>query len=372
MASRVKESAMISPVFLWIVLHKSQTGIGVLSFQQNVPGGAEQDAWISLIAVGLLAHVIVWMMFSILGYAENGDLLSLHRQLFGKWIGNTLSLAFYAYAVLAIAVQLRAYVEIIQVWAFPFAYIWGLALVIVLTALYIAGSGFRVVAGACFFGIFIPSTLLLTLYFPLTYAHWENLLPMFDHNLPELAKSARQSLFTFLGAEFMLIYFPYIKNRERSQKWAHIAILHTTIVYLIIELVTFVYFNMDQLEGTVWPTLILSKIIRLPFLERFDYIYVFTWLVVVLPMCSLMIWCGTRILKKTVRLKGSYALWLTGAGAFAGCVALRNPIDIEQAQVFLGEIGLYLFLAYIPLLFVLVSIRRWRGRQANSNESANA
>ncbi|MBO1511225.1 GerAB/ArcD/ProY family transporter [Metabacillus bambusae] len=356
MSKQVKESLTVSPFFLFFLIHGTQTGVGMLSFQSKIIKGAEQDAWVSVLLVGFSFHLIIWLMYFLLKKSNNGDIFSLHKQLFGKWIGNIFNLCFYGYIIVTISTIVRSYVEILQVWVFPYIHLWELSLIIVLATTYIVSGGFRVVTGMCFWGVVLPSILFITLYFPLKYANWNNLLPLFNHNFVDYIVSAKQTIFNYLGPELLLIYFPFIKNNNNSQKWAHISIAYTTILYFIITIVTFVYFNIQQLEHTVWPTLISSKIIRLPFIERFEYIYIFAWLLVILPPSCVFLWGGSRILRKTINLKPKTSLWISSSIVFFIVINLKSEISIKNINSFISTTGLVLVYCYIPILFFLLNI----------------
>ncbi|MDQ0859518.1 GerAB/ArcD/ProY family transporter [Bacillus sp. V2I10] len=356
MSKQVKESLTVSPFFLFFLIHGAQTGVGMLSFQSKIVKDAEQDAWVSVLLVGFSFHLIIWLLYFLLKKSNNGDILSLHHQLFGKWIGNIFNLCFYGYIIVTVSTIVRSYVEILQVWVFPYVHLWELSLIIVLASTYIVSGGFRVVTGICFWGVVLPSVLLVTLYFPLKYANWNNLLPLLNHNIGDYIVSANQTITNYLGPELLLIYFPFIKNNHDSQKWAHISIAYTTILYLIITIVSFVYFNIRQLEHTVWPTLILSKIIRLPFIERFEYIYIFAWLLVILPPCCVFLWGGTRILRTTINLKPKTSLWISSAIVFVSVINLKSEISIEKIGSFLSTAGLFFLYCYIPTLFIWLNI----------------
>lgn len=356
MGNHVKESLTLSPYLLWFLLHGTQVGISMLSFQRYIISGAEQDSWVSLLLVGLSMHVITWIMFYLLKNANAGDIISLHQQLFGKWLGKFLTLGFYGYIILLVTTEVRLYVEVIHVWVFPNTQIWIFSLMILLICIYLVSGGLRVVAGVCFFCIIIPSILLLTLYFPLKNAHWMNFLPLFNHNFYEYAKSAYHSLTLFSGVEFLLFLYPFIKNNEKAQKWAHVGMAHTTILYLFITVVTFSYFNIQQLEHTIWPTLILSKIIQFPFLERFDYLYVYNWFLIIVARCCVPLWAGTRLLRKSFSLKARPSLWITCAIVFICLVPLKGQKVIEKLDYLLTVSEGILLYGYIPLLFILVII----------------
>lgn len=356
MANHVKESLTLSPYLLWFLIHGTQVGIAMLSFQRYIISGAEQDSWVSILIVGISMHFIIWIMFFVLKNANEGDIISLHQQLFGKWLGKFLTLSFYGYILFFVITEIRLYAEVLHVWVFPKTQIWIFSLMILLITVYLVSGGLRVVAGVCFFCILIPSLLLLSLYFPLKNAHWTNFLPLFNHQFYEYAESAYHSLTLFSGVEFLLLLYPFIKNNEKSQKWAHIGMVHTTILYLFITLVSFSYFNIQQLEHTIWPTLIMSKIIRIPFLERFDYIYVFNWFLIIVARCCVPLWAGTRILRKSFGLKARPSLWITCTIVFICLIPLKGQMIIEKLDFLLSLTGGILLYGYIPFLFIWIII----------------
>jgi spore germination protein (amino acid permease) len=356
MGNHVKESLTLSPYLLWFLLHGAQVGITMLSFQRYFVTGAEQDSWVSLLLVGISMHVITWLMFFVLKNAKAGDIISLHQQLFGKWLGKFLTLCFYGYTLLFVITEIRLYVEVLHVWVFPNTPIWIFSLMILILCIYLVSGGLRVVAGVCFFCIVIPSILLFTLYFPLKDAHWTNFLPLFNHNFYEYAESAYHSLTLFTGVEFLLLLYPFIKNNEKSQKWAHIGMVHTTSLYLFITFVSFSFFNIQQLEHTIWPTLILSKIIQFPFLERFDYIYVYNWFLIIVARCCVPLWAGTRILRKEFGFNARPSLWITCTIVFVCLIPLTGQKIIEKLDSLLSVAGGILLYGYIPFLFLLILI----------------
>ncbi|MGG6309377.1 GerAB/ArcD/ProY family transporter [Paenibacillus macerans] len=352
----VKESSQVSAYLTWFLVHGVQTGVGMLNFQQKIADGAEQDAWVSVLFVGVCMHLVVFMLFRMLRNVEGGDIISLHRQLFGKVLGNGLTLVLYAYCVLICTGQIRPYAEVIHVWVFPDSPLWHIALIILTVSVYTASGGFRVVAGICFLCVAIPTLVLPSLYFPLRFAHWQNFLPLWNHGLSDYAKSAANAVYVYLGPEFLLLYYPFLKNNRKAQKWAHIAAAHTILITMIILVATLAYFNMGQLKHTVWPTLILSKIIRFAFLERFDYIYIFNWLIVILPICTMAIWGGARILTQTLRFSKKWALGVTMLAIFGMVLLQRTPVSIERMENIISLVGGALVFGYIPLLFAVVSV----------------
>ncbi|WP_066305535.1 GerAB/ArcD/ProY family transporter [Bacillus sp. FJAT-29814] len=354
----VKENSMVSPYFLFFLIHGSQVGISVLNFQSRISKGAGQDAWVSVLAVGLSLNVIFFMMLHIMKYASNGDIISFHTDTFGKWIGGLLNLAMtFTFLVAGLLVS-HSFIELLQVWVFNGIPSWEFALLICLLSYYIVSGGFRIVAGISFWGVVIPSFLLLSSLYLFHYREISYLLPIFNHGIKEYFISAKASSTMFFGFETVLVYFPFIKNQSRASKWGHLGLLFTTLVYLVITLVTFMFFTQGKLKILTWPTLTMIKIIAFPFLERFEFIFIFTWLFVILPVICIYLWSAIRTVKLTFpKLKPTYVLFF-----FICCYFFYSSIleDIYYTKLLIKIVrynGFILLFGYIPLLFIISLIK---------------
>ncbi|MEE6450881.1 GerAB/ArcD/ProY family transporter [Gottfriedia acidiceleris] len=356
MSKQLKESLTVSPFFLLFLFHSTQTGVGLLNFQSNIVKGAGQDAWVSVLIVGLSIHIIIWLMYYLLKKSNNGDIMSLHQQLFGKWLGNILNTFFYIYMLLVITTIIRSYIAVLITWVFPYFPIWLLSIIMLFVITYLVIGGFRVITGICFWGVIIPSLLLLTFYFPLKYAYWTNLLPVFNHQISDYYISAKYCILMYSGPEFLLIYFPFIKNNQKSQKWAHLSQAYTIILYLFITFVSFAYFSHGQLKHITWPTLMMSKIIRYPFIERFEYVYIFLWLLVILPPCCMALWGAFRILKESFQFKTRKSLWFSIILVHFMVISLKSKLDVEKIATFMTYITSSFLYVYIPILFIIYMV----------------
>ncbi|SFT04584.1 GerAB/ArcD/ProY family transporter [Paenibacillus sp. BC26] len=368
MGTHVKESLTLSPYFLWILIHGTQMRSTLLIFQNSIIKGAEMDALLSFALVGISFHLLIVMMFYLMKHAAEGDIISLHNQLFGKWLGKLLTFAFYGYILLFIINELRSYMEVIHVWVFPNTQLWSLSVLFLLISAYIVTGGLRVITGITLVCVLLPSMLIPSLYYPLKHAHWTNFLPLFNHTGYQYAESAYHSLSTFLGAEFLLLLYPFIKNQEKSKKWAHLAVAHSTIIPFLIALVSFAFLNLQELRHIIWPTLMLSKIISFPVLERFDYVYIFIWFFVIISPCCVGLWGGTRILKKTIGFRSRPALWITISIVFVVMLPMKSPLMINKLDSALNLSGWILMYGYLPLLCIWVGLRNWL---ANAKRTAS-
>ncbi|KXO04376.1 spore gernimation protein GerB [Bacillus thuringiensis] len=354
----VKESSMVTPFFVFFLVHSSQTGVGVLGYQRELIQGAGHDAWQSILITGISIHIVIMMMYSVLTYSEDGDLISINNKLFGGKVGYILSSLFIGYMIVSAIIVIRAYIEILQVWIFPMVRTWEFALLMLIVIYYIVSGGFRAVTGMSFWSVIIPSFLIITVFFLVRYLAWNNFLPVFNHSIFEVLQSAKASTFMYLGFEPLFLYYPFIKNKEKSIKWAHLATLTTTVIYLVLTIISFGYFTQGQIKHTIWATLILTKVFELPFVERIEYIIIFIWFFIILPPICCAIWGSTRGIKRLFNVKPKVSLICICIVIFVFAIFVDTRIKIEELSNFISNIGFYILYGYIPFLYVTMKIKR--------------
>lgn len=354
---KIAERFQVSHFLVFYLIHSLQFGIGVLGFQRIVAEKAGHDFWISVIISGIFVHISLWMIYRILE-GSKGNVITVHKEIFGKWIGGFLSILLILYFSLLATTIVRSFIEIVEVWMFPDINVWIFSFIIFLLVLYIVSGGFRIVTGISFFGVVLPIYLLLSFLFPLQFANIRNLFPIFDHSIKDIVLSAKDMSLTILGFEALLIYYPFIKNVEKSKKWAHIAVAFTTLVYTYISIITIVYFSAEQLGRTVWATLTIWKIIELPFVERFEYIGIANWIIIILPNICITIWCASRCLKDIFRFNQKYSLFFLLVAIYFIVNLLESREQISLLNDITGQIGFYLMFVYIPILFLITYVIR--------------
>ncbi|UII55470.1 spore germination protein [Cytobacillus spongiae] len=353
---QIQERLQISPYLVFFPIISMQIGIGVLGYQRIISQDAGYDGWISVLVAGLSIHPLIWIIYKING-TVNGDMIAAHEYILGK-VGKFFTTIFvFYYCLLAIAV-LRTYIEVIQVWLFHDLSTFWFSIAIILLAIYVIDGGFRTVTGIAFFGIVLPAYLLFTFAFAIKYADFRNLLPIYDHSLKEILTGSYHMSLTYIGYGTLLFFYPFIKKPKESRKWAHLAILTTTLVYTVLIILTFAYFSEGQIEKNVWATLTMWKIVEFPFVERFEYIGIATWSLVILPNVCIPLWCGSRIIKQVFHIRQRSAVWLLATICLT-CVCLFQTRDqINMLNDITGKVGFAFSYFYIPLLFVLIMIAK--------------
>ncbi|UOE53498.1 GerAB/ArcD/ProY family transporter [Cytobacillus oceanisediminis] len=352
----------VSPYLVFFIIYNSQVGVGILSFQRTIAEKAGYDAWINVLSAGCLVQVFIWVMYKLLEKA-NGDIIDVHTAAFGKLLGKFLSFFIISYYALASVSVMLEFIKIIQVWMFPTIPSLVISALILILVYYCISGGFRVVVGMSFLSFIFPQIFILVLYiFPLKIAQFSNLLPIMNHSLKDMLESLKSSMYTIAGTEALLMFYPFIRNPDESKKFAHLGVLFTTLLYTISSIVSFTFYSEEQLKTTIWPELSLIKIIKLSYLERFEYLYISMYLIIVTALISLLLWCSSRGLKKIFNMKQKYALLTLILVSILLC-QLTNEQFKEMLDNYITHMNLYVFYVYIPLLLLYFTLFK-RGNQS--------
>jgi spore germination protein AB len=351
----INDRFKISPYLVFFVISTNQIGVGVLGFQRVISKSAGNDSWMAIIIAGLAVHVILFLLYRMLEDSD-GDIISIHHRTFGKWIGNMMSFIFLIHIFAESLIVIRTFLEVIQVWMFPEINVWVFTVFFLLLVTYIIFGGFRVITGICFFSIVLPAYLFFTTVFPLEFASFRNLLPVFDHTVMELAQATKDMSLSIMGFEILLVFYPFIKNPQKSKKWAHYGVMYTNFVYLVFGITAFTYFSIGQLDKQIWPTLSMWKIVELPIVERFEYVGIASWLLVILPNVCLSMWGASRLIKRMFNLKQKYSIWILSLIIIIISGLLTNRSEINIFLDIYSKIGFIIIFAYIPCLYILSAI----------------
>ncbi|HLR62332.1 MAG TPA: GerAB/ArcD/ProY family transporter [Lentibacillus sp.] len=348
----------VSGLMVFFLISASQIGVGYLGFQSIINKYAGHDAWISIIIAGIGISIIIWTMYQMLKNDEQGDIIAIHQLTYGKWIGNFLTLIFTIYLLLMATVVLRTYIEIVQVWMFPHLKVWAMLLLLLPLIYYTISDQFRIVVGVCFLGIVYPFFLNLTLFFPLNYADITYILPIMDHTITEIMQSSSLAVLNFMGISALLVFYPFIQESHKSQKYAHYGNFYTTGLYLAVCLIAYVFYNQSELEEVIWATLGLWKIIEMPFMERFEFFGIATLFFTILSNVVLFMWASARVIHRTFGVAHKKAAVVLLIILFIACVIFSGREGVNILNDTAGKIGLVLLFIYIPVLFVINFIRR--------------
>ncbi|RDY70252.1 spore gernimation protein [Halobacillus trueperi] len=348
----------VQAFYLFFIIHTSQIGAGLMGVPRILVLEAGVDAWISVLIAGLYLHLVVFIMLQILKSYENADILGIQQDLFGVWIGKTLGTVYVLYIFLLLLTVIKNYIEVVQVFVFPEMPIWLMALFLLSLMVYSILGGFRVVVGTSVIFFFLTIWLVFTIYKPITYMDWEHFLPVFRTPAPDLLKGVQQVTFSVLGLEILFFVYPFIQDKKRAALPAHAGVFFTTFLILLVTVVSIGYFSPDQLKAIVWATLSLFKIISFSVLERFDFIAVALWMMVIIPNIVLFGWMIVHSLKRLFNAPKKPTLYGLAFLLFFTSITAEKRVALNELTNWTGEIGFWIVFVYPFLIYMMILLKK--------------
>lgn len=366
-----KPHTLVNTFLLIFVVHSVQLGVGIQGFQRIIYLEAKHDAWISVIFSGVASAIVGFVMVKILAAYSNSDLYGIQYDVFGKWLGNMMNLLFVLYSLGGFHVIVRNYIEVIQAWIFPELPNWLLSLTLVYLVYYGMNGGLRTIVGVSFFSVILSLWLVLLLAYPFQFANWDYLFPLFESSVTEVLKGAKQMTFTIIGFEIIFVIYPFLKEKDRVHKHMQFGLLFTTILYLALMVVSLAYFSGGQLERTIWGTLSLFKIVRFPFIERFEYVAITFFVLLILPNLMFYLWSASRGIARIFNKNEKKINWIFLAVLYMSLLYPLNRVEINMANDYFAKAAFYVVFCYPFLLYGAVLIKKKLFRKKDEGHAEN-
>ncbi|WP_188456548.1 GerAB/ArcD/ProY family transporter [Virgibacillus oceani] len=354
----IKENIRIRAFYLFFIIVSIQIGVGLLGAPMYIFTEARQDSWISIIIALVYLLLVLFVMFRILNQYENADILGIQVDVFGKWIGKALGTLYIVHITIALLSVLVTYIEVVQIFIFP--ELSSLIIGFLLLSLIIYGvlGGIRVVIGIVFIIFFLTHWLLFLLYEPVMRMDMTHFQPMFHASIIELFKGAKATSYTFMGFEILFFLYPFIQNKGKAKFPVYLGACWSAGIVLINTVIAIGYFSPHQLEHLEWSVLSLYKIVTFPFVERFDYIFVAVWMMVVLTTMMLLMWAITYGLKRLYKIPQKTTLYLTSFILLVICGFISYHYLVIALTDQVARIGFWITYVYPFLLLPLVLLKK--------------
>lgn len=343
---------------LFFIISSTQIGVGIHGFQSIIYKDAKQDAWISIIISFIAAHFVIFIIFKTLELYESNDIYGVNLDLFGKYLGNLINLTYIVYCGLVFFAIIKNYSDVINTWVFPSLSPSFITITLLITVSYAFTGGLRVIIGVCFLSFFLSLWILIVLLFPIEYSNINYLLPVLDNDFISILKGAYSMTLTIVGFEIINVLYPYIKEKNKAQKYVHFGLLLTLAIYLFVMLVTLTFFSGEQLEKSIWATLSLFSIVRLPFLERIELITVCYWMMIILPNLCFFVWSAYRGVSRIINITDKKFIFIFSLLIFIGSLLVKTRIDVHTFNNYIGNYGFYIVFVYPFFLYLIALLKK--------------
>ncbi|MFJ7725667.1 GerAB/ArcD/ProY family transporter [Neobacillus sp. NPDC097160] len=362
-----KKNILFNAFFLIFIIYSVQAGVGVVGLPRIVYLEAKHDAWISVLLGGVFVSIVLWFVMMMLKQYDSADLYGIHVDVFGKWLGNFLSTLYMLYMSAAFFIIMMNYIEIVQVWIFPNLPTWPLAFVLILIAVYAVYGGIRVIVGVAFLSVIGTVWLILIQIVALRYSDIAHIFPIMNVDIKHLLKGVKSTTYSMMGFELILFVYPFIKEKRKAHLYVQLGNAFTTITFTILTFISIIFFAEDSLKNVIWPVISMFKVVKLPNLERFEFIVVSFWMLVILPNLCTYLWAASKGFSRILKRKQKWGVWIIALLAFSTTFFIKARYQENEVTDLIAKIGFYAAYCYPIVLSIIVFVKKRLSRRKKSH-----
>lgn len=266
---------------IFLLIH-FQIGIGIITLPYDVYMNAKSDAWISLLATGLIIQLILLLFGALMKRFPSNNLYEIMHILFGKFFGKVFTILYTLYFISVGSLLLAKFVYFIKAWMLPLTPKWILFALMSFIVIYLVKENLQIIARFATLSSVVFIGFISAAIYALKYANITFILPIGVNGMIPIIEGIPPSIFSFQGFEILLILYPLVQATNKTIiKAASIANLFITLFYTFLVGVSILFFSPEELKLVPEPVLYLIKAFSFRIIERPDLLFTSMWIVLV-------------------------------------------------------------------------------------------
>lgn len=345
----IHKNLEISSKQLFVFIISAQIGIGALTLPSTLAQKTGHDSWIPVLLAGAASLIAIFFIVKLLERYKDKNILEINKLLYGKILGYLFNLVMVAYFFFASFIGVRLFSDFMKISALRQTPPLILTSVALIPTIYLTWYGIKSICRFAGVVFFLHLSLVIFILLLLRHMRIILLLPIGESGFTPILAGFAQSIFAFLGFELLMLVYPNISDKENVMKYAFLANLYTTILYLIIILACTTFFGEELLRRLIIPVFSLFRSYKAPVLERLDLFFIMLWFPAMASSFRKYVYCcyvgGTALLPiKNLKLYTAVLFILI-------VLASRIPKDLHEVLAYMDSfsrlaIGIILFLVF--------------------------
>ncbi|ABR46740.1 spore germination protein [Alkaliphilus metalliredigens QYMF] len=360
-------TAIQSAIFLISIM----IGTGILGLARSVAEVSNQDAWISVFINGLFISFVVMIIVYTVSKFPQHNFLQYNCYLLSKPLGYFVTLCYVIYAILVTAIITTFLTEMVYTWLLPNTPMTVIKLMIVITMVYMTRNGITTLARFTESIAFLLIPFAFLIFVGLPEASFINLRPIGGSGLSSIFKGTIPSFFAFAGYESLLVYYPYISNKQKPiMKYSISAIMIVTIFYTAVVMSQIALYGSDEIAVVLYPSINYLTAIDFPIIERTEIFFTIFWIFTVLATIGIQYLVAGILLQNIFQTKTTnifvYAL---SPVIFLLSLYPKNTAVVVSLGEKIGQLNIFFGFLFPFLLLIMYLIKGKDNRHNKENRT---
>lgn len=343
-------------------------GGGIITLPRTVAEVAGRDGWISIILAGLLAWLMAVLIWLLCRKFPTKTLPEFSILILGKPLGIIVSVLYALYAVSIGGMALRIFTELAKTWVIIWTPMPVFLLSVLLPVVYISRLGAVSLGRMMENIIYITFGVLLVWLVPLGEFNALNLRPIGAEGISAIASAVPEAIFAFLGFEVMLVFFPFIINRNKVLRVTIIALGVVTALYVGNIIFTYGVLGVEHTLVQTWPLMNYLRVGTLPIMQRVDNLVLFLWTAQMMAVVAIQYYASTFTMA-TLTKRSKHDLWVLVMWPLVYLAAIL-PGSLSEVFMLGDLVSRWGGLAIVGIVILLLVAAKVRGLDESKEEKA--
>ncbi|UKS23869.1 spore germination protein [Paenibacillus sp. HWE-109] len=352
----------ISGLDITITMTSMIIGIGILTLPSELAKTVNaSDAWMSMLAAGLLAIGIAWTITKIATNFSQQGYYAYASAAVTKPVAFIAVFALFLHFLSYCAYEARAISDIAKQYLFETTPMEIISFSYLMVIVY-AVSGSR--AGLIRLNIlFIPIVIVVTLavlLLSLSVFDTKELKPFFTTDWKSLASAMKSTTFSLLGFEVILFYITMMNCPQKAPKAVVIGVFLPVVGYTVIYLTCVGVFSQMALMEITYPVVELAKEVYIPgeFFERLESIFFTIWIMAAFTTTVMAYDCTIYALQ-SLFTKPKHKTWVFVLSPIIYLMSMlpKNMSDFSKMGPIISYFGIVVSMLFPMLIHIVAKLR---------------
>lgn len=357
MPNTPQQQDILSSFQLFALIFGAMLGIGALNIGRYATYFSGRDGWICVFIAGLLVFINGYILMRICDRFPGKTFFEIIELIFGKFIGKMILFLWMISFLVISAINLSFSNFIINTYILYDTPPLFLSISMLSTSVYLCVKNLKVI-GRIYVLLFLMHIVFFFFFLPPIFQLGDirSILPIAKTPMPQMLLGIVWVFYTFCGFELLGIYYPLSPDPKRSRKSIVWALSSIVFLYTIASATQIITMPIPYLQSTFLPSFSFVSIVFIPFLERVDLLFVFSWIFAMYKAISVYQFSSVLAIEKIFSFKNRmFSGLFTGMGILGISLFLSDILHLETLSIWFITIYALLFL-FFPILLLTFCI----------------
>ncbi|MEK5479361.1 GerAB/ArcD/ProY family transporter [Paenibacillus sp. FSL R5-0407] len=346
-----------------LLIFNTQTGVVLFILPRTVATYFGTNGWIALIFMFLPITLNILLITSVYRLGRGASIFAILKSGIPRFLLFPIYLVMGSGLAMVGCLVIKQYVMIYQLLIFPQTPDIVLKLVVDIIVFLLVTKGIYNISKANVFFV----ALLITMV-PLSFIFMKDfditrMSSFFFKEGKDFGQGFIKVYGSFMGYELSLFLFPYAEKGKKWLKYIHLGNSMTVLVYLLVTVICYGFFNYKELVHLSFPLLDMFGYLYFPFVERVQNFLYSLFLVSILITGGMYYWSSQAVFTELIpRLPWKWALFFVMASTFIVAFIPKSLIEVEDwfnVLIYL-QLGVAIVIPLLALLALLIQKGRKR------------